>query len=66
MNRGEEYRYELKTITPNIAGRPGEMSVNEADAELVTQVSLYVTDADSKPSPNCSSGYYVEISFEGE
>ena len=66
VNRGEEYRYELKTITPNIAGRPGEMSVNEADAELVTQVSLYVTDADSKPSPVALPGYYIEISFEGE
>ena len=61
VNKGEHYRYLLKAITPNIASRPGEMSVNQASAELVTQISLYVTDVDNKPSPGVSPGYFVEL-----
>ena len=66
VNMGEAYRYELKSITPNLASRPGEFTVNSFNADYVTQISLYVTDADSKPSPSAHSGYYVHIEFDGQ
>lgn len=66
VNKGQEYRYLLKAITSNIASRPGEFTVDSFNAEFVNQISLSVTDADSKPSPNVSTGYYIELSFDGE
>ncbi len=66
VNMGEAYRYELKSITPNLASRPGEMTVDSWNSDYVTMISLYVTDADSKPSPSAHSGYYVHIEFDGQ
>lgn len=66
VNMGQAYRYELKSITPNLASRPGEMTVDSWNSDYVTMISLYVTDADSKPSPSAHSGYYVHIEFDGQ
>lgn len=66
VNKGQEYRYLLKTITQNLSSRPGEFTVDSFNAEFVNQISLYVTDADSRPSPNVSNGYYIELEFDGE
>lgn len=65
VNKGDDYRYLLASITTNISSRPGQMTLNSPDPESVTQISFYVTDADSKPSPHVSAGYFVELSHDG-
>ena len=63
-NKGEDYRYELDQISENIASRPGKMNLNNANPESVTRISFYVTDADSRPMPHVSEGYFVEFSHD--
>ena len=63
-NKGEDYRYLLANLVGQIASRPGEMNISSSNPELVTQISLYVTDADSKPMPHVSAGYFVEFSHD--
>ena len=66
VNKGPKYRYLLEQITTNIASRPGQMTVNESVCSEVTSVSLYPVDADSTPSPDCQTGYYIEFSHNGQ
>ena len=65
-DKGDKYRYLLEQITDNIASRPGQMTVNKPACSEVTTVSMYPTDVDSKPSPDCKNGYYIEFSHNGQ
>ena len=65
-DKGAKYRYLLESITTNIANRPGQMTVNDPSCSDITQVSLYPADVDSKPSPDCKDGYYIEFSHNGQ